>query len=402
MDSFFATVEQQARPSLRGRPVGISLAPTPGGTIVAASTEAKKLGVGTGTRVAEAKQLIPDIVLLKPTPAKYRMVHRRFRRIVADYSAEVKPRSIDEVAIWLEDRQPDRRPAAEIGAEIKQRIRDEVGDWLSSSVGIGPNWLLAKTASALDKPDGLVEITPENTREVLGRMQLRDLCGIAKRLEIRFQLAGIRSPLDLYDLPPWELKRRLGIIGYYWHLRLHGYAIDVVDWPTKSIGHSSVIPRPTNDFGKLTPLLHKLSERAGRRLRADRWLAGVVSLSGRGLEGGWHAQTNVTPFADSATLFDHTKRLLEAQRPFAPLRNLAVAMRGLRSADPEQQSLFAGGTRRRQVVEALDALNDRWGELTVHPAGMLGTAETANDSIAFGQDMRLQRERANDGGWSAD
>ncbi len=401
MDSFFATVEQQARPTLRGRPVGISLAPSPGGTIVAASREAKRLGVGTGTRVAEARRLIPDITLLKPSPAKYRVVHRRFRRIVADYAAIVKPRSIDEVALWLEDRQPDKRPAAEIGAEIKQRIKDEVGDWLSSSVGIGPNWLLAKTASNLEKPDGLVEITRENTRQVLGRMELRDLCGIAKRMEARFQLLGIRSPVELYDLPPWELKRRLGIAGYYWHLRLHGYPIDETDWPTRSIGHSSVIPRPSNDLARLQPLLHKLCERSGRRIREGGWLATVVSVSGGEFWGsGWQVQTRVAPLADSRALFTHARRLLAAQR-FGPLRKLGVSVRGLQPADPEQPSLFTEGAGGRQVVAALDAVNDRWGELTVHPAGMLGTKEAANDSIAFGQDMRLQREQATDGGWSA-
>jgi DNA polymerase-4 len=278
MDSFFAGAEQQARPSLRGRPVGISIAPSKGGTIIAASIEAKKYGVGTGTKVGIAKELIPDLVLLRPDPPRYRAVHRRVRTILNDYSDVVRPRSIDEMSMWLTPDLLRGRTPAEVGAEIKQRIRDEVGEWLSSSAGIGANWFLAKTGSSFDKPDGLVEITPDNTREILGQLKLRDLCGIARRMEARMHLVGIASPTDLYDLPPWDLKRRLGIIGYYWYLRVHGYSIDTEDHPRRTLGHSSVIPRPTRSLLQLKPLLTKLCERAGRRLRHEGLLASGVAI----------------------------------------------------------------------------------------------------------------------------
>ncbi len=399
MDSFFATVEQQARPSLRGRPVGIAPVDSPGGTIVAASIEAKRHGVGTGTKVAEARQLIPGIELLPPTPEKYRAVHRRFRRIIEEYRGAAKPRSVDEIALWLEPQEAPR--AREIGAEIKRRIRSEVGEWLSSSVGIGPNWLLAKTASAMRKPDGLVEITRGNLREVLGGLELTDLCGIAGRTAARMQLVGISSPRDLYDLPPWELKRRLGIVGYYWHLRVHGYAIDSEDWGTKTLGHSSVLPRPTADPARLKPLLHKLCHRIARRLRRDGWQAGAVSVSGSVAGGAdewdwrrWTAGARLSPTDRHHDLFTAAWRLLTDEPPTAPLRKLAVTTHALRPADPEQPSLFDPVRRRTRLSAGVDRANDRWGEFTVIPAGMLGTDGVANDAIAFGQDLRLQREAA--------
>lgn len=398
MDSFFATVEQQAWPHLRGKAVGISLAPTPGGTIVAASREAKLRGVGTGTKVGEARSLIPDIVLLKPQPEKYRAVHRRFRAIMADYPGTLKPRSIDEIALWLDDKRLDNRPPLAIGAEIKQRVRDEVGEWLSSSVGIGPNWLLAKTASNLEKPDGLVQITPENIRDTLGQLKLRDLCGIARRMEARLNLAGYATPLDVYDADPWELKRRLGMVGYYWHRRLHGTGIDTEQWATKSIGHSSVIPRPADGVASLKPLLHKLCERTGRRLRAGRWEAGAVGvggqLAGDSLPGrGWWWQNRaVAGFNRSDTLFDYAWEMLRRSRPPGPLRVLAVRTSRLQALDPEQPSLFSVDRRARQLTDSLDQINDRWGEHTVQPAAMLGLDDRANDSIAFGQDMTTRQE----------
>ncbi len=394
MDSFFATVEQQARPHLRGRPVGISLAPSPGGTIVAASREAKRQGVGTGTKVAEARRLIPDIVLLKPQPEKYRAVHRRFRTVMADYPGTLKPRSIDEAALWLDDKRQDRRSPLELGEEIKQRIRTEVGEWLSCSIGIGQNWLLAKTASNLRKPDGLVEITPANVRAVLGELRLHDLCGIARRMEARFNLAGYRTPLDVYEADPWELKRRLGVTGYYWHRRLHGLDIDTKQWSTKSIGHSSVIPRSTTSLAALKPLVHKLCERAARRLRAGHWEATTVGIGGQraNYRGWWWQSRRTAPFTRTETLFNHAWSLLSHAQPDSPLRVVAVRMSGLRSTDPRQPSLFDIERRRHDLTDAVDVVNDRWGEQTLQPAAMLGLKGMANDSIAFGQDMTTRQE----------
>jgi DNA polymerase-4 len=427
MDSFFATVEQQARPSLRGKAVGIAPVDSPGGTIVAASIEAKKFGVKTGTKVAEARELIPGITILPPTPERYRAIHRRFRAIMQQYRGVCKPRSVDEIALWLEPQESAQ--AAEIATEIKQRIRNQVGEWLSSSVGIGPNWLLAKTASDYQKPDGLFEIDQRNIREVLAGLDLTDLCGIAYRTAARMNLAGIATPLDLYDLPPWELKRRLGMIGYYWHLRVRGYAIDTEDWGTKTLGHSSVLPKPTADPAHLKALLHKLTHRIARRLRSGHWQAQAVTISGptrqdsyglgsrfareptlrpdmSRISGGspsemyqknphWVHTVRLTPTDRHHDIFGAAWKLMTDHPPGAPLGKLAVTTHGLRPADPEQPSLFDIDRRRGSLSAGADAVNDRWGEFTLIPAGMMGTDDVAGDSIAFGQDLKLQRETQN-------
>lgn len=393
MDSFFATVEQQSRPHLRGKAVGIAPIDSPGGTIIAASIAAKKLGVGTGTKIAEAKLKIPDIVILPPTPQKYRTVHRRFRAIMEEYASMVKPRSVDEIAIWLEPN--DKRPAFEIGAEIKQRIRDEVGEYLSSSVGIGPNWLLAKTASNMRKPDGLYEITRENARGVLAELDLTDLCGIADRMKAKMNVAGIRSPTDLYDLPPWELKRRLGIVGYYWHLRLRGYSIDQEDWGTKTLGHSSVIGKATNRPEEIRPLVHKLCHKIARRLRKDGWQAGGIAISGTTRDWGkWGHSTVVPPTYRQDILYRAIWKILQADPPAEPLRKIAITSYDLRPLAAEQLSLFVTDQRKHSALAGADLVNDKWGDFTVIPGTMVDTKveEMANDAIAFGQDLKLQRE----------
>lgn len=407
MDSFFATVEQQARPSWRGRPVGVSLAPSKGGTLVAASIEAKRHGIGTGTKVGDALAILPDLILVKPNPGRYRTVHRRFRRILEEYSPDVRPRSIDEASIWFTPDLLAKRSAVDIGEEMKQRIRNEVGDWLSASVGIGPNWLLAKTASAFNKPDGLYEITSDNIRDTLAQLKLRDLCGIAHRMEARMQLAGIGSPIELYDTPPWELKRRFGMVGYYWHLRLHGAAIDTQERATRSLSHSSVIPKPTERLDDLRPLLHKLCQKVGQRLRREGWTAGGISVTAKygnygalrdernSGTGGLKLHRSLTHCDDNATIFRAAWQLLSEaipEGPPAPVRHLAVWLSPLRVAPHQQLSLFTGD-KLQAASAAVDAVNDRWGDYTVRAAAMKGAEKLAGDSIAFGQDVT--RERAN-------
>lgn len=406
MDSYFATVEQQARPQLRGKPVGISIAPSRGGTIIAASIEAKRYGIKTGTRVGEARMLYPDITLIRPNPARYRDVHKRVKAIMADYTPEVRPRSIDEIAIWLSDDLLAHKPALDSAAEIKHRIREEVGDWLSSSVGIGPNWWLAKTASDFDKPDGLFELTRENTRQVMDRLGLRDLCGINYRMEARLQLLGIATPVDLYDADPVDLKRKLGIVGYYWYRRLHGYALDTAERQTRTMGHSSVIPKPTANPKELKSLLAKLCERTARRMRTHRWQARHVSVftgyargsegrpgSGPGTGSGeWRGQRTVRAFSDGAELFRHAWDLFGRAKLSRPIRIISVRAGKLLPATPEQPELWPYRERRRRAVAAADAINDKWGELTMHSAEMLGTEQVAQDSIAFGQDLAHPQE----------
>src|SRR3990167_3280923 len=217
LNSCFATIEQQANPHLRGKPIAVAAYTTPSGCIVAPSIEAKRYGIKTGMRVKDGKVLYPDLIILPPDPWKYRNVHLALRKLLADYTYDVTPKSIDEFV--LDFRNFSGSPMHEKARDIKRRIREEIGEWLTVSIGIAPNRFLAKLASSLHKPDGLDEINKDNFLEIYGRLSLQDLCGIAQNNAARLAGAGVYSVLDFYNANAAVLKRAFHSIGgYYWYL----------------------------------------------------------------------------------------------------------------------------------------------------------------------------------------
>ena len=174
LNSAFATIEQQSRPLLRGRPVAIVNRRTENTSIVTASYEAKAYGVKVGMKFREAKRLVPGLIGLESDPPKYRYVYRKLLAILSDYSPNVVMKSIDEGVIDFHNI-PNCRPLVEIGHEIKKRLRDEVGCAMRCNVGIGTSRFMAKTAAGLHKPDGLDVIDVNNLRSTYENMKLTDI-----------------------------------------------------------------------------------------------------------------------------------------------------------------------------------------------------------------------------------
>jgi DNA polymerase IV len=156
LNSCFATIEQQANPLLRGKPMVVAAYNTPNGCVVAPSIEAKRYGIKTGMTVRDARLLYPKVIVRMPDPEKYRYVHRMFRKIFQDYSPDVTPKSIDEAVIDLTHTlELFKGGVTGIGNEIKKRFREEIGEWMQCSIGVSTNRFLAKLAASLHKPDGL-------------------------------------------------------------------------------------------------------------------------------------------------------------------------------------------------------------------------------------------------------
>jgi len=198
LNSCFATIEQQANPLLRGKPIAVAAYTTPSGCIIAPSVEAKRLGIKVGMRVKDGKLIYPQLIVLPPDPWKYRNVHLALRKLLNQYTDLVVPKSIDEFVLNLEGYPAFKKGMMNVGKEIKERIKKEIGDWLTVSVGIGPNRFLAKTACGLHKPDGLDEINKDNFKEIYSGLMLTDLCGIKKKNAIRLNNCGIFTVLDFY------------------------------------------------------------------------------------------------------------------------------------------------------------------------------------------------------------
>src|SRR3990172_5764598 len=292
MNSYFASVEQQANPLLRGKAVGVCSYVHKNGCVISPSIEAKAAGVKTGDRACEAKQKCPTIVFLENQPAKYRAVSERLFTLLAEYAAEIEPYSIDEAFLDLTGHAADLNAAAALGKKIKQRIKDELGEWLRCSIGLSHTRWLAKTASDLKKPDGLTILKPNDLEQIFERLTLTDLFGINVRLDKRLNALGIKTPNELRHYPATNLMQALGKPGYYLWLNVNGYetiGVDGDQTSPKSVGHSYCLPKKTTDKNYLKGVLFKLCEKTGRRLRQLELEALALSVGWAYQQGGgWH------------------------------------------------------------------------------------------------------------------
>jgi DNA polymerase-4 len=387
LNSCFATIEQQANPLLRNRPLAVAAYTTPNGCILAPSVEAKVLGIRCGMRVKEGRQLCPDLVVLPPDPWKYRFVNRKLLGLFHTYTPNVEVKSIDEMNLDFGHTLAFRRGLHLIGREIKAAIRREVGEWMGVSIGIAPNRFLAKLAANLHKPDGLDEINGANLRAVLAAMDLTDLFGIKHRNKARLFRAGVCTTLDMLDASPQTLMAAFeSIVGYYWHLRLRGWEIDDVDFGKKSIGHSYALKNQRASAAEVVRLLCKLTEKAGARMRRLGYAARGVHVACLYADmTHWHQRTlNPTPLFASKDLYRRVMQLYVKAPQGKPLRSLAVSCYGLVKEPLQQLSFFEDERKKRNLTQALDAINERWGDFTITPARMMGMEGTILDRVAFG------------------
>lgn len=376
LNSCFASIEQQANPKLRGKPIAVAAYPTPSGCILAPSVEAKKLGIKVGMRVRDGKLLCPNLIVLSPDPWKYRNVHLGLKKLLQSYTNKVVPKSIDEFTLDVERYPAYSKGITNIAKEIKRRIKEEVGEWLTVSIGIAPNRFLAKTAANLHKPDGLEVISKDNFLGVYSRLQLTDLCGIKTRNAIRLNNMGIYTMLDFYYAPVWKLKAAFrSIIGYHWYLRLHGWETDNIQSARKSYGNSYALPKPFSTTSELAPLLRKLVEKTGTRLRKARFQARGVHVTIVYRDWSfWHKGVTLPNYIfDSRDIYTTVLQLF-LQSPYRkPVRELAVSCFSLQQTEYTQMSLLSDSDKKERLVKAIDAINERWGDFTITPARMLGT-----------------------------
>jgi len=389
LNSCFATVEQQVNPHLRGRPVAIAAYITPGGCILSPSIEAKKLGIKTGMRVREAREIFPHIVVRDPDPMLVRDIHSRFRKICLDYSPSVIPKSIDEVIIdftglngYL------KKSLIEIGTEIKKRFRREIGDWISCSIGIGTNRFLAKTGSSLHKPDGLDVINHKNLKDIYSRLTLVDLNGINIGYEARLNRVGIFTPLDFLAAADVLLRKQVfgGIVGHYWYLRLRGYEVDDYSNRRRSFGQDYALPQRTNNKEELKKIIMKLCEKMGRRLRKSGQVAyGIhIALLYEGWSN-WHKGKKFThPLYTTQELYQKAVFVFSQSPSKNKVAKIAVSCYELKEVASVPQTLFqTDADKKRKLSDAVDAINDLYGEYVITPALMMNMDKTIIDRIAF-------------------
>ncbi len=395
MNSYFASCEQQANPFLRGKPIGVC--EHLGGIIIAPSIEAKRLGIKTGTPVWDAKKICPKITLLYTDPDKYRDTTRKFLEIFYEYTEAVEKYSIDEAFL---DITADVRACTDpwagaegIAREIKKKISRRAGEWIRCSVGIGESKLVAKIASDLQKPDGLVLVRPEEKSRLYDILKLTDIPGISHRTQEALNALGIKSLRDLRDFPVSKLTANFGVRGHHlhqmgnlngsWHEEFSesGSGEDAA----KSMGHAYTLGKACTDVKTAMQVLYKLSEMVGRRLRAANLCGNIIYFH--------CSDRNHVHFGKRKTLNFHTDNGSEIFKEAADLlesclfrefKLIGVTVAGLEEA-AGQQFLFKKDSDNKKLASALDKINDKYGDFTISPAPVLQAGKLIRDSIGFGR-----------------
>jgi len=408
LNSYFASVEQQERPELRGKPVGVVPAMVDTTCCIAASYEAKAYGVRTGTMVAEAKRMCPGIVLVEGRHELYVQYHHKVVEAVESCLPVNAVCSIDEMACRLMGRERPLLAALELARKVKARIRDCAGEMLRSSVGLATNRYLAKVASDMEKPDGLVALTLDVLPEALSGLTLRDLPGIGARTEKRLNERGIHTMQELLALDGEQSGQMWGSVWgerlFHW-LRGEDFEMSETDH-LKSISHQHVLAPELRTPEKAWAVAHKLLHKAAMRLRSNRlWAASVglaVGLSA-GREGstpvpvsrfgvpakGWHGEVHVTECQDNQTLIAALKHLWDSQPKSGEYHHpyfVGVQLGGLVPDRLHTLGLFdvlESEKSRARLQVAMDEINRKYGTGALAPATMLAAYKAAPTRIAF-------------------
>ena len=395
MNSYFASVEQQANPFLRGKPVAICSRISRNACIIACSVEAKKLGIKTGFSLNEARDVAPSIIALEVDPPKVRSTTKSIFAIFADYTSAIEAYSIDEAFLDLTGHVAGLEAARELALTIKARIRNEVGDWLKCSIGIAPTRWLAKFAGELQKPDGLTVLRIDDLPRVYVGRPVDEAWGIADGWKTRLGTLGIETLDQLLKYNPLELKRRFGVPGYLLWADIAGIEIgrgaSDEKQPPKSIGHSYVFHRRTDDPKQISAIMMKLCERVGVRLRKNGLEAKRISVGWGYEESGMGNNVRCfDPVFESYDIFSAAWRAFNAGWNRRTVTSLAITVSDL-APTVAQTSIFNDKTKLQNIAAALDAVNGRYGDYTVIRGQMWGTREYAPDRVGFRQSVEAIR-----------
>ena len=404
-NSYFASVEQQLNPAWRGRPVGVVPVMADSSSCIAASYEAKAFGVRSGTRVAEAKRLCPDIVLVLADHAKYVQVHQQAVAVVDRVVPVQQVLSIDEMACELSGRWRERERAVALAQQLKAALLREIGSCMRTSVGIAPNTLLAKLASNMHKPDGLTVIEQHEIPERLYGLPVSAINGIGPRMVRRLARCGITTMAQLYAAPRALLVSAWGgVAGADMYDKLRGQAYGPRATQTRSLGHSHVLPPELRHPEGALSVLCRLVQKAAMRLRQQGFYAsrmGVqVRCAQRHTQGGGERWAEVGETQDTAFLL-HTLHALwhSGLQQLAHPLSVGVQLHGLVPAAQHTPDLFdaaapsaQAGRERSRLLAAVDALNRTHGKNTVMFASAHAAREHAPMRIAFNRIPDLDSE----------
>jgi DNA polymerase IV len=376
MDAFYASVEQRDRPELRGRPVIVGADPRGRGVVSAASYEARVFGVRSAMPISRAARLCPHAAFVRPDMRKYADVSGEIMAILGDFSPLVEPVSIDEAFVDLTGTETLFGPAATAVGAIKRRIAEEIG--LPASAGLAANKFVAKVASDLRKPDGLVIVTPGTEAAFLSPLPVDRLWGVGKAMARTLAALGIATIGQLQAMPRALLAARIGPHGdALRELALGHDDRPVTPWSTpKSMGAETTFGRDLTDRGRLEATLRGQAERVAAELRSEGVAAARVTLKLRFSDFRTITRSHTAdPTQDGLELWRRAIALLARERLAQPVRLIGVSASSLCSEASGQLDLLdPNAIRRERLGRVVDRITRRFGARALVPAALLPTA----------------------------
>ncbi len=379
MDAFYAAVEQRDQPDLRGQPVVIGGGGNRG-VVLTASYEARPFGVHSAMPAVQARRLCPDAIWVPPRMQHYAAEARRIRAVFGEFTPMVEPLSLDEAFLDITASLRLFGGAEEIGRRLRARVREVTG--LAVSVGIGPTKTIAKIATNLCKPDGLLWVRAEAAASFLRPLSVSQLWGVGPKTQELLARHGLETIGAIADADPAALERKLGngAIGL-WRMACGLDERDVEpDRQRKSYGEEETFELDLSDGPVVRRSIAEHAEAVAQRLRADERRGRTVTLKlklhRRIGPGKYPVRTRRTTLAaptdDGKTIADTALALWDEVKHGIKVRLIGVSVSGIEVAPP-QLDLFDGAPRRQRALnQAIDALSARFGRTAVQRGALTG------------------------------
>ncbi len=430
-NSYFATVEQQANPRLRGKPIGVTGGDRLTRTVLgAASIEAKRYGVKTGMQIWQARQLCPNLILVPGDSDKYLECTKRFLNILKDYSPYLEVFSIDECFLELviptevegsnsnqsmgrvvtDSSTPLRFArndkwnfALDVALEIKKRMRTEIGDFITCSIGISYNKLMAKLAGSLYKPDGLVVIEdPEAAQFILDRVKLDDICGIGPRIKKRLYNIGVTDFKKLRAVPKELLLASFKSYGEVLYNMARGIDMRPINpfyekEEVKSVGHRHTNFYDLEDPREIQQVMLKICEMVGKRLRDKKLVGKTISLWFRysfiwpylAMDGDG-GQCTVSYTNDGMEICKASWQLFLKLWDKRKVRMVGVSVSNLKPINPHTISFLDEDNLREKLNRTMDKVNNKFGDFVIERGSLLKSPQVTRKPNPFLTDRRFR------------
>jgi DNA polymerase-4 len=394
LNSYFASVEQQVCPELRGRPIAVAPITGDSGCCIAVSYEAKAFGVKTGTRVGEARALCPKITFVDARPRLYVLMHHRVLQAIDRQIPVDRVHSIDEVSCRLDPTQRTPEAARALAGRIKATIRERCGVCMRCSIGIAPNRVLAKLGTDLMKPDGLVVFRDEDIPGAIAHLSPQELSGIGPAMAKRLRHAGIGTIGELYAKSEGEMRTLWkGLVGERWYHMLRGREVHEPRTRKSSIGHQHVLAPQVRTRDSARGVAVRLLLKAAARMRHDGYAAKKLSLGLRFADDApssnawngpsWHGWVSLGEGCTDTTTMVGALDALWAKAPERSPLLVGVTLHDLVTPASLTLPLFGEQNKSESLSKAMDAVNKRFGANKVYTANMHGARHHGTGGIAF-------------------